>query len=151
MRALVQRVTQASVISNGTLTGSINEGVVILAGFEESDNEDDLAYIVRKIVNLRIFDDEKGVMNLSIAEISGEILLVSQFTLHAMTKKGNRPSYIRAAKPETAVPLYEKFISLLTQAAGRKIECGIFGADMKLSLVNNGPVTIWLDSKNTDY
>ncbi len=151
MRALVQRVTEASVVSNGTLTGSIKEGIVLLAGFEESDNEDDLTYIVRKVVNLRIFDDENGVMNLSLADVKGEILLVSQFTLHALTKKGNRPSYIRAAKPETAIPLYEKFISLLTQAADRKIECGIFGADMRVSLVNNGPVTIWLDSKNTDY
>jgi D-aminoacyl-tRNA deacylase len=151
MRALVQRVSEASVVSDGTLTGKIREGILLFAGFEDSDTTDDLEYIVRKVTNLRIFDDENGVMNLSLEQISGEILVVSQFTLHALTKKGNRPSYIRAAKPERAVPLYEKFISLLIEATKGEVECGVFGADMKVSLLNDGPVTIWLDSKNSDY
>jgi len=151
MRVLVQRVTNASVVSNEVLTGEIKEGLLIFAGFEDDDDDSDLEYATRKIVNLRIFEDDKGVMNLSLADISGEILLISQFTLHAHTKKGNRPSYIKAARPEKAITLYEKFISLLTAATLKEIKCGVFGADMKVSLLNNGPVTIWIDTKEPNY
>ncbi|PKP00263.1 MAG: D-tyrosyl-tRNA(Tyr) deacylase [Bacteroidetes bacterium HGW-Bacteroidetes-8] len=151
MRVLIQRVTQASVVSDGVLTGEIKEGLLIFAGFEDEDDDGDLEYATRKIVNLRIFDDESGVMNLSVLDISGEILLISQFTLHAITKKGNRPSYIKAARPEKAIPLYEKFKALLTDATSKEIKCGVFGADMKVSLLNNGPVTIWIDTKEVNY
>ncbi len=151
MRVLIQRVTHASVLSDGVLTGEIKEGLLIFAGFEDEDNDGDLEYATRKIVNLRIFDDENGVMNLSVSDISGEILLISQFTLHALTKKGNRPSYIKAARPEKAIPLYEKFKSLLSAAISKEIKCGVFGADMKVSLLNNGPVTIWIDTKEMNY
>ncbi len=151
MRVLIQRVTHASVLSDGVQTGEIKEGLLIFAGFEDEDNDDDLEYATRKIVNLRIFDDENGVMNLSLSDISGEILLISQFTLHAQTKKGNRPSYIKAARPEKAIPLYEKFITLLTDSTSKEIKSGVFGADMKVSLLNNGPVTIWIDTKEMNY
>ncbi len=151
MRALVQRVSEASVFAEGAITGAIKKGLLILASFEEDDSEADIEYLVKKIINLRIFDDQNGVMNLSLKDISGEILVVSQFTLHAITKRGNRPSYIRAAKPEKAMILYEKFISLLIEATGKSVECGLFGAEMQVSLINDGPVTIWLDSKNPTY
>ena len=147
MRILIQRVSNASVIADGIPTGEIGNGMLILVGFEESDNDSDIEYATKKIVNLRIFDDEEGVMNRSVIDIGGEILLISQFTLHAQTKKGNRPSYIKAAKPDIAIPLYDKFIDSLNTAMGKNIQSGVFGADMKVSLVNDGPVTIWIDSK----
>ncbi len=148
MRVLIQRVSQASVVSDGILTGKIGRGLLILVGFEEKDSEKDIEYAVKKIVNLRIFDDAGGVMNLSMCDVSGELLVVSQFTLHASTKKGNRPSYIRAAVPEIAIPLYESFLTALGNASGKAPACGIFGADMQVSLVNDGPVTIWIDTQN---
>ncbi len=147
MRILIQRVSEASVISDGVPTGRIGSGLLLFAGFEDGDNEKDIDYAVRKIANLRIFDDEHGVMNLSLMDIRGDILLVSQFTLHAKTDKGNRPSYVRAAKAEIAIPLYNSFRSSLSRATGRETESGIFGADMMVSLVNDGPVTIWIDTK----
>jgi len=147
MRILIQRVSSASVIADGLPAGAIYNGMLILVGFEESDSDTDIEYASKKIVNLRIFDDEDGVMNRSIIDVAGDILLISQFTLHAQTKKGNRPSYIKAAKPDVAIPLYEKIIKALNTALGREIKCGVFGADMKVSLVNDGPVTIWIDTK----
>ncbi len=160
MRCIIQRVSEASVKVENEITGSIQTGLMILVGFEEADTIEDLEWTCGKIVNMRIFNDENGVMparqndisrsggNLSIKEIGGNILLVSQFTLHAQTKKGNRPSYIKAAKREIAIPLYEQMKLMLGKEIGRKIESGIFGADMKVSLINDGPVTIILDSKN---
>ncbi|MBU3744221.1 MAG: D-tyrosyl-tRNA(Tyr) deacylase [Sediminibacterium sp.] len=150
MRIVVQRVSEAAVRVNQQITGQIEMGLLVLVGFEEVDTQDDILWITGKIVNLRIFDDEQGVMNKSCLEVGGDILLVSQFTLHASTKKGNRPSYIRAAKPEIAIPLYQSFISALTDAMGKPIATGIFGADMKVSLINDGPVTILMDSKNKE-
>jgi D-tyrosyl-tRNA(Tyr) deacylase len=150
MRVVVQRVTEASVTVEGKVTGSIEKGLLVLAGYEDADTEEDLDWIVGKIANLRIFDDESGVMNLSVKDIGGEVLLVSQFTLHALTKKGNRPSYIKASKPEIAIPLYEKTIFKLEAEIGKPIARGIFGADMKVRLLNDGPVTIWMDSKNKE-
>jgi len=150
MRIVVQRVTEAAVRVNQQITGQIKTGLLVLAGFEETDTQDDILWITGKIVNLRIFNDDQGVMNKSCLEVGGDILLVSQFTLHASTKKGNRPSYIRAAKPEIAIPLYESFISTLSAAMGKPIATGIFGADMKVSLLNDGPVTILMDSKNKE-
>jgi D-tyrosyl-tRNA(Tyr) deacylase len=147
MRILIQRVSSASVIADGLPAGAIDNGMLILVGFEESDSNTDIEYASKKIVNLRIFDDEDGVMNRSIIDVAGDILLISQFTLHAQTKKGNRPSYIKAAKPDVAIPLYEKMIKALNTALEREIKCGVFGADMKVSLVNDGPVTIWIDTK----
>lgn len=147
MRVVIQRVTEASVLAEGNITGKIGSGLMILVGIEESDNESDIEYLTKKIVNLRIFEDSNGVMNISLLDTGGEILLISQFTLHAQTKKGNRPSYIKAARPDTAIPLYEKFKKSLTQASGREVKSGIFGADMKVSLVNDGPVTIIIDTK----
>ncbi|HNW49085.1 MAG TPA: D-aminoacyl-tRNA deacylase [Bacteroidales bacterium] len=147
MKVVIQRVSEASVSVEGNITGKIGHGLMILVGIEESDNESDIEYLTKKIVNLRIFDDSQGVMNISLLDTGGEILLVSQFTLHAQTKKGNRPSYIKAARPETAIPLYEKFKKSLTLASGREVKCGIFGAEMKVSLVNEGPVTIIIDTK----
>ncbi|PKO95902.1 MAG: D-tyrosyl-tRNA(Tyr) deacylase [Bacteroidetes bacterium HGW-Bacteroidetes-7] len=147
MRILIQRVTSASVISNGVKTGEIGKGMLLLVGFEDSDTLSDIEYAVRKCTNLRIFDDEAGVMNLSVKETNGEILIVSQFTLHALTRKGNRPSYIKAAKPDKAIPLYESFISAMDAEMLKSSHAGIFGADMKVSLVNDGPVTIWIDTK----
>jgi D-tyrosyl-tRNA(Tyr) deacylase len=151
MRCILQRVSEASVNVENEITGSIQIGLMILVGFEEADNIEDLEWTCGKIVNMRIFNDENGVMNLSVKEINGNILLVSQFTLHAQTKKGNRPSYIKAAKREVAIPLYEKMTLILEEQLGKKTECGIFGADMKVSLINDGPVTILLDSKNRDF
>jgi D-tyrosyl-tRNA(Tyr) deacylase len=151
MRCILQRVSEALVKVENEITGSIQTGLMILVGFEEADNIEDLEWTCGKIVNMRIFSDENGVMNLSVKEVDGSILLVSQFTLHAQTKKGNRPSYIKAAKREIAIPLYEKMKLILEEQLGKKTECGIFGADMKVSLVNDGPVTIILDSKNRDF
>lgn len=150
MRVVVQRVAEASVTVDERIVGSINKGLLVLAGYEDADTEEDLDWMVGKIANLRIFDDESGVMNLSVKDIAGEVLLVSQFTLHALTKKGNRPSYIKASKPEIAIPLYEKTILKLEEAIGKPIARGIFGADMKVRLLNDGPVTIWMDTKNKE-
>lgn len=147
MRLLIQRVSHASVISNGVLTGKIDDGLLVLVGFEESDNEVDIEHAVKKVINLRIFDDQQGVMNLSLLNRGGDILLVSQFTLHASTKKGNRPSYIKAAPPLIAIPLYNSFKEALEKGLNKSVQCGIFGADMKVSLLNDGPVTIWIDTK----
>ena len=147
MRVVIQRVSEASVSVEGNITGKIGCGLMILVGIEESDNESDIEYLAKKIVNLRIFDDSEGVMNISLLDTGGEILLVSQFTLHAQTKKGNRPSYIKAARSETAISIYEKFKKSLTIASGIEVKSGIFGAEMKVSLVNEGPVTIIIDTK----
>jgi len=148
MRLLIQRVSQASVVSDGVLTGKIDGGLLIFAGFEESDNETDIGYAVKKVINLRIFDDSLGVMNLSLLSTGGNILLISQFTLHASTKKGNRPSYIKAAPAQIAIPLYNSFREELERGLNKNVQTGVFGADMKVSLVNDGPVTIWIDTKN---
>lgn len=150
MRVIIQRVSEASVTVNGELTGSIGKGLLLLCGFEEADTAEDLAWMAGKVVNMRIFNDDNGVMNLSLTDVKGEILAVSQFTLHASTRKGNRPSYIRAAKPDVAKPLYQSFMEILAAKTGRRTEAGIFGADMKVSLLNDGPVTIFLDSKQKE-
>ena len=150
MRALIQRVKRASVTIGGTLRSQIAGGQLILVGIEESDSAEDIEWLVKKCVNLRIFDDEQGVMNRSILESGGDILAVSQFTLMASTKKGNRPSYIRAAKPEISVPLYEEFCRSLEAALNKPIGTGVFGADMQVELVNDGPVTIFIDTKNRE-
>lgn len=150
MRAVVQRVSSASVVSNGVLTGAIHKGLVILLGIEHEDQHEDVIWLADKIRQMRIFADSEEKMNLSLAEINGEILVISQFTLHASTKKGNRPSFIRAAQPAHAIPLYEKFIEYLAINTGTEIKAGIFGADMQVSLINDGPVTILLDSKNRE-
>ena len=147
MRVLIQRVSEASVTVDEQVVGSIGSGMLVLLGIEEADGEEDIDFLCKKIVNLRIFDDENGVMNRSVLETGGDILLVSQFTLHASTKKGNRPSYIKAAKPDVSVPLYVAFCEKLIHSLGKGIKVGRFGADMQVSLVNNGPVTIWIDSK----
>ena len=147
MRAIVQRVSSANVISDGVCTGQISRGFVVLLGIEHIDTKDDAIWLADKIRQMRIFSDAMDKMNLSLSEVDGEILLVSQFTLHASTKKGNRPSFIRAARPETAIPLYEYFKAYLEQQTGKAIQAGIFGSNMQLSLVNDGPVTIILDSK----
>ena len=147
MRVVIQRVSRASVTINNTVTALINGGLLVLAGFEETDTQDDIQWICGKIARLRVFADEQGVMNLPVTEISGDILVVSQFTLHASTKKGNRPSYIRAAKPETAIPLYQEFLKQLEADLGKPVMSGEFGAMMRVSLVNDGPVTILMDSK----
>lgn len=150
MRVVIQRVTHASVTIDGSLKSSIKTGLMILLGIEEADNKEDIDWLCRKIVALRVFDDENGVMNRSILDIDGEILVVSQFTLMASTKKGNRPSYIKAAKPEISIPLYEKFCTDLSKALGKEVGTGEFGADMKVELLNNGPVTICMDTKNKE-
>lgn len=150
MRVVIQRVTEANVKIDGAVAGEIGKGFMILVGIEEADGAEDIAWLTKKIVNLRVFDDEKGVMNRSILDDGGDILLISQFTLHAMTAKGNRPSYIKAAKPEISIPLYEAFVKSLEEAMGKKIATGVFGADMKVSLVNDGPVTILIDSKRKE-
>lgn len=153
MRAVIQRVTDASVKINDIVNGSINKGLMVLLGIEDEDAnnfEEGIEWLSNKIINLRIFDDDNGVMNKSIIEINGEILLISQFTLHASTKKGNRPSYIRAAKPEVSEKIYKKFCNVLTTKLGKPIAKGIFGADMKVSLTNDGPVTIIIDSINRE-
>lgn len=150
MKIVIQRVTQADVVIEGNVKGKIGNGMMILVGIENSDTDEDIAWLTKKIVNLRIFDDENGVMNLSILDKGGDILLISQFTLHASTAKGNRPSYIKAAKPDISIPIYEKFIKSIEEALGKKIETGTFGADMKVTLTNDGPVTIIIDSKNRE-
>ncbi|BCY28211.1 D-aminoacyl-tRNA deacylase [Flavobacterium okayamense] len=150
MRVVIQRVLEASVTISKEKVAEIRKGLLILIGIEDSDTSEDINWLVGKISNLRIFPDENDVMNLSIKDINGEIILVSQFTLHASTKKGNRPSYIKAAKPDFAIPMYEKFVSHLEIELGKKIQTGQFGADMKVALVNDGPVTIIIDTKNKD-
>jgi D-tyrosyl-tRNA(Tyr) deacylase len=150
MRVVIQRVTEASVTIENKIVGSIHKGLMILVGIEETDNDEDIIWLSKKIVNLRIFPDSAGVMNVSAKEANADILVVSQFTLHASTKKGNRPSYVKAAKPEIAIPLYEKFLKQLELDLGKKIQTGKFGADMKVSLINDGPVTIIIDTKNKE-
>jgi len=150
MRTVIQRVKHASVTIEGTVKSQIAEGLLVLIGVEDSDTVEDVEWLAKKIVNLRIFDDKDGVMNQSVIEIDGEILVISQFTLFAMTKKGNRPSYIRASKPETAIPLYEMFCDELGLQLGKEVGTGIFGADMKVELLNDGPVTILIDTKNKE-
>lgn len=150
MRVVIQRVNEADVTINGTIRSSIQKGLLILVGIEDTDEVEDIQWLSAKIVSLRIFPDAGGVMNLSVKEISGDLLVVSQFTLHAAVKKGNRPSYIRAAKPDVAIPLYEKFIARLEGELGKKVHTGEFGADMKVSLANDGPVTILIDTKNRE-
>jgi D-tyrosyl-tRNA(Tyr) deacylase len=150
MKVVLQRVTSASVIVEDKIVGEIQKGIVVLVGIEEADSQEDIDWLVGKITQLRIFGDENGVMNLSVEEVNGDVLVVSQFTLHAATKKGNRPSYIKAARPEVAIPMYEKFVSSLEIKLGKKVATGIFGADMKVALLNDGPVTIIIDSKNKE-
>ncbi len=150
MRALIQRVTKASVKVDGNLSGSIGKGFLVLLGVEEADTEEDLIWTSKKIVGLRLFDDDQGLMNLSLTDVNGDILLVSQFTLHAATKKGNRPSFIRAARPDFARPMYEKMIRQLEADLGKPIATGVFGAMMEVELLNDGPVTIWIDTKNKE-
>lgn len=150
MRAVIQRTSHASVTINGVCKSAIGKGLMVLLGIEDADGEEDVDWLCKKIVNLRVFDDEQGVMNKSILDIQGEILLISQFTLHASTKKGNRPSYIKAAKPEIAIPIYEVFCRKLSKELGKEIGTGEFGADMKVELLNDGPVTICMDTKNKE-
>ena len=151
MRLVIQRVKEASVKINGHVNAAISEGLLVLVGIEDSDTTEDIHWLAKKTVQLRIFNDDQGVMNRSLTDINGDILVISQFTLHASTKKGNRPSYIRASKPEFAIPVYEQFVSALEQALGKKVGTGIFGADMQISLINDGPVTIVIDSKFKDF
>ncbi|MCT4622733.1 MAG: D-aminoacyl-tRNA deacylase [Schleiferiaceae bacterium] len=150
MRVVIQRVSNASVLVDSDVVGKIGNGVMILVGIENSDTDDDCNWLAKKICSLRIFDDENGVMNKSLLEIKGEILAISQFTLHARTKKGNRPSYINAAKPEISVPLYHAFVACLEKESGKEVETGTFGAHMEVSLINDGPVTIVIDTKNKE-
>lgn len=150
MKAVIQRVSEASVTIEGNKVANIQKGLLVLIGFEDSDSKEDRDWLTSKIANLRIFDDENHVMNLSLKDIDGEMIIVSQFTLQASTKKGNRPSYIKAAKPETAIPLYESFILQMEAELGKKIQTGKFGADMKVALQNDGPVTIVINTKNTE-
>ena len=150
MRIIIQRVRNASVTIEGVEHSAISRGMMILVGIEEADGDEDIAFLTKKIANMRIFDDADGVMNLSVMDIGGEVLVVSQFTLHASTKKGNRPSYIRAAKPDISIPLYEKFCSELSATLGKPVKTGVFGADMQCALINDGPVTIFMDSKNKE-
>ena len=150
MRTLIQRVARASVTIDGIVKSKIGKGLLIFVGIENDDSQEDIDFLCKKCVNLRIFDDENGVMNRSVLETDGEILVVSQFTLHASTKKGNRPSYIHAAKPDISIPLYDTFCGELSNLLEKPVETGEFGADMKVELVNDGPVTIWIDSKNKE-
>ncbi len=150
MRTVIQRVQHASVTIDGNLKSKIEKGMLILVGIEDRDTKDDIEWLAKKICNLRIFDDENGVMNRSIKDIDGEILVVSQFTLHASTKKGNRPSYIKASRPEFAVPMYESFCAEVSALLGKEVQTGTFGADMKVNLLNDGPVTILIDSQNKE-
>jgi len=150
MRAVIQRVSKASVTINKSIYSQINEGLLVLLGIEAADTIEDIEWLSNKIVNLRIFNDQNGVMNVSVNEKDGEILLISQFTLHASTRKGNRPSYIKASKPEIAIPIYEKMIKQLSADLGKTIQTGEFGADMKVELLNDGPVTIVMDTKNKE-
>jgi D-tyrosyl-tRNA(Tyr) deacylase len=150
MRAVVQRVSKASVTVDGKIISKIETGLLVLLGIEDTDTQEDIEWLSKRVANLRIFNDENGVMNKSIIDIEGKVLLISQFTLYASTKKGNRPSYIKAAKPPVAVPLYKKFIQQIEGDMGRKVETGVFGADMKVELLNDGPVTIVIDTKNRE-
>ena len=150
MRIIIQRVRNASVTIAEQLHSAIGQGMMILVGIEDADNDEDIAFLTKKVVNMRIFDDADGVMNRSVLDTDGEILVVSQFTLHASTKKGNRPSYIRSAKPDISIPLYEKFCTELSLALGKQVKTGVFGADMQCALINDGPVTIFMDSKNKE-
>ncbi len=148
MRIVIQRVSEASVEINKNIVAQIANGLLVLVGIEDADAQEDIDWLCQKIVNLRIFGDENEVMNLSVKDIDGDVIVVSQFTLHALTKKGNRPSYIKASKPEIAIPLYENFVNTLEKELGKKVQTGVFGADMKVALVNDGPVTIIINSKN---
>lgn len=150
MRALIQRVSKASVTIDGQIKSAIGNGLLVLLGVEDADNSEDVQWLSQKIVNLRVFNDAEGVMNVPVKEAGGEILVVSQFTLHASTKKGNRPSYIKAAKPDVAIPMYEMFVKQLENQLGKPVGTGEFGADMKVELLNDGPVTIWIDTKNKE-
>jgi D-tyrosyl-tRNA(Tyr) deacylase len=150
MRAVIQRVSKASVTIGHAVHAYIGNGLLVLLGIEDADTAEDIEWLSGKMVNLRIFNDENGVMNISVKDSGGDIMVISQFTLHASTKKGNRPSYIRASKPETAIPLYEKFLEQLSGELGKKVQAGIFGADMKVELLNDGPVTIVIDTKNRE-
>lgn len=148
MIAVIQRVLSSSVTIDGNKVASINDGLLVLVGIEDADNDEDVDWLASKIVNLRIFNDDAGVMNVSVKDAGGDMIVVSQFTLHASTKKGNRPSYLKASKPDFAVPMYEKFVSACQQHLGKPVQTGRFGADMKVSLLNDGPVTIIIDTKN---
>ena len=148
MRTLIQRVQHTSVTIDGQLKSKIGKGLLVLVGIEDRDTQEDIEWLCKKIANLRIFDDENGVMNRSVTETEGEVMVVSQFTLHASTKKGNRPSYIHASKPDVAIPMYEAFCAEMGLQIGKEVQTGTFGADMKVELVNDGPVTIWIDSQN---
>ena len=150
MKAVIQRVSQSSVTIDAKIVAEIQKGLLVLVGIEDSDRQEDISWLTSKIANLRIFADENEVMNLSLKDIDGEMIVVSQFTLHAATKKGNRPSYIKASKPEVAIPLYESFVQQMEIELGKKIQTGQFGADMKVSLINDGPVTIIIDTKNKE-
>ena len=148
MRTVIQRVTKASVTVNGDKISAIDNGLLILVGIENADAQDDIDWLTNKIANLRIFNDEDGIMNKSLVDVNGDVIVVSQFTLHASTKKGNRSSYIKAARPDVAIPLYEAFIATLESKLGKKVGTGVFGADMKVELLNDGPVTIMIDTKD---
>ena len=150
MRVVLQRVSQASVTVDSKIVADIQKGLLVLVGIEDADTQEDIDWLVGKIIKMRIFGDENDVMNCSVQDVDGDIIVVSQFTLHASTKKGNRPSYIKASKPEFAIPMYENFVQSLEKDFGKKIQTGIFGADMKVSLLNDGPVTILIDSKNRE-
>lgn len=150
MRALIQRVKHADVVIDGHVNGEIGPGLLVLLGVHITDTQEDIDWLVKKVSQLRVFDDENGVMNRSVMDVDGEVLVVSQFTLYASTKKGNRPSYINAASPEAAVPLYEAFVESMSTAIGKRVPTGVFGADMKVSLLNDGPVTIMIDTKNKE-
>jgi D-tyrosyl-tRNA(Tyr) deacylase len=150
MKIVLQRVSSASVTIDAEIVADIQKGLLVLVGIEDADNQEDIDWLVNKITNIRIFGDENDIMNLSVKDIDGDIIVVSQFTLHAATKKGNRPSYIKASKPEIAIPLYESFVLQLEKELGKKVQTGIFGADMKVLLLNDGPVTIVIDSKNKE-
>ena len=150
MKTVIQRVSKASVTIDNKIVAEIQQGLLVLRGIEDADTQEDTDWLVSKIVNLRIFGDENGIMNLSVKDIDGEIIVVSQFTLHASTKKGNRPSYIKASKPKIAIPIYENFVQKMRFEFGKPIQTGVFGADMKVALVNDGPVTILMDSKNRE-
>ena len=150
MKAVIQRVSQSSVTINNEIVAQIQQGLLVLVGIEDTDNQEDINWLTSKIANLRIFADENEVMNMSLKDIDGEMIVVSQFTLHALTKKGNRPSYIKASKPEIAIPLYESFVQQMEIELGKKVQTGQFGADMKVSLINDGPVTIIIDTKNKE-
>lgn len=150
MRAVIQRVSRASVTVDGEVISSIQQGLLVLLGIEDADGPEDMDWLAKKVVNLRIFNDDDGVMNRSVLEVGGDVIVVSQFTLHALTKKGNRPSYIKASKPEIAIPIYGQFVQVLERNLGKKVGTGIFGADMKVELLNDGPVTILIDTKNKE-